>query len=668
MKSVIGFSSLLLLLMMMFQISCSKELSCENCKESKPPIANAGADQITKFPKDSVTLDGTLSSDPDGIIVSYKWAQTSGPLASNIVKQDTSKTLVKTLAMGVYKFELTVVDNVGLSAKDTVQVIVIDTLRNQPPVANAGTDQVISLPPDSTNLSGILSFDPDGTITSYQWSKIAGPPSFTMFSFQSVSTKVDHLVQGIYQFELKVTDNGGLSSNDTVMVTVNGTLSGNIPPICKAGKDTIILSSQTSCTPVPITIPLNGNSSYDPDGAIVAYLWSGSNGIVNPNAASTTVSGLVPGTYPFVLKVTDNLGAIAYDTVHISIVPANRPLLPAQLTLVATLPQPSTGTFAVAGNKLVFAGGGVSSQLGCVTARVDIYNLSTAIWSTAQLSVPREGMGVAMLGNKLFLAGGFVPLVGPPYGCALTNAGNTRSNAIDIYDASANTWSTAQLSSARVPVGAAAGNKVVFASGDDDYIPPAIDINNTATNTWSTSSLAEVRHIFQAAVTGNKIYFGGGSMQLYGVSGGNLSKKIDIYDASSDTWSTDTLSKVRGEMGAIAANNKIYWGGGFVYDPAINDWAPTNSVEIKDLPTNTTTFDCLCEAKSQLTAMRKDDKIIFFGGQLYGMLTARFDIYDLTSKSWSIGVLPDHLRGAAIASFNNVLYVTNGLKVWKLDF
>lgn len=50
-------------------ISCKKEYSCENCKETnKPPIAIAGSDQVITLPTDSVILDGSLSNDPDGTI------------------------------------------------------------------------------------------------------------------------------------------------------------------------------------------------------------------------------------------------------------------------------------------------------------------------------------------------------------------------------------------------------------------------------------------------------------------------------------------------------------------------------------------------------------------------------------------------------------------------
>jgi hypothetical protein len=72
MKPIIKFVGFVLLMGLLFHISCQKELSCDNCKGNSPPIARAGTDQIIVLSKDSVLLDGSISSDPDGIITSYK--------------------------------------------------------------------------------------------------------------------------------------------------------------------------------------------------------------------------------------------------------------------------------------------------------------------------------------------------------------------------------------------------------------------------------------------------------------------------------------------------------------------------------------------------------------------------------------------------------------------
>jgi Tol biopolymer transport system component len=91
---------------------------------------------------------------------------------------------------------------------------------NHPPVANAGNDTTIMLPANTINLNGSLSFDPDSNITGYRWTNISGPSSFNITDANAVQTTVTNLVQGVYLFELKVTDADGLFDRDTVQVTV----------------------------------------------------------------------------------------------------------------------------------------------------------------------------------------------------------------------------------------------------------------------------------------------------------------------------------------------------------------------------------------------------------------------------------------------------------------
>src|SRR6476661_4422395 len=98
---------------------------------------------------------------------------------------------------------------------------------NHPPVANAGNDTTIMLPGNTVNLNGSLSFDPDSNITGYLWTKISGPSSFNITDTHAVQTPVINLVQGVYLFELKVTDADGLFDRDTIQVTVV-----NKPPAC----------------------------------------------------------------------------------------------------------------------------------------------------------------------------------------------------------------------------------------------------------------------------------------------------------------------------------------------------------------------------------------------------------------------------------------------------
>jgi len=92
---------------------------------------------------------------------------------------------------------------------------------NQPPVANAGPDQTIILPANTVNLNGSNSIDPDNNIAAYKWTQITGPSGSIIANTNAAKTGVSGLTEGTYQFELKVTDAGGLISKDTVTILLN---------------------------------------------------------------------------------------------------------------------------------------------------------------------------------------------------------------------------------------------------------------------------------------------------------------------------------------------------------------------------------------------------------------------------------------------------------------
>jgi parallel beta-helix repeat protein len=282
---------------------------------NQSPVANAGQDQNLSLPTNTTTLTGS-GSDPDGTISSYQWTKVSGPTQFTIASPTLAKTGISNLTEGLYQFELKVTDNSGASATDTISVNVTAS-SNQAPIAKAGNSQSITLPTNAVSVDGSNSSDPDGTIASYQWAKVLGPTSAVILNPNQATTDITSLVQGIYQFELKVTDNSGAVGKDTIQVTVGG--APNQAPIANAGLD------------INVTLPTNNltlsGSGTDLDGTIASYQWSKVSGpsqysISSPTQSSPSVSNLVQGTYQFQLTVTDNSGASDVDVVQITVNPA----------------------------------------------------------------------------------------------------------------------------------------------------------------------------------------------------------------------------------------------------------------------------------------------------------------------------------------------------------
>jgi len=294
------------------------------------PSANAGSPKNITLPINTTTLAGS-GTDPDGTIASYLWEKVSGPAATLTGVNQATLTLTN-LVQGTYTFRLTVTDNQGATGSSQVSVVVFPATINQSPSVNAGLNVTLTLPTNSTPLTGVAS-DPDGTIVSFLWEKVSGPTA-TQSGTATTTLSLSNLLAGSYIYRLTVTDNGGATASDEVTVTVTAT---NQNPIVNTGSNQIIVLPTANTT---ITA-----SASDTDGSIASYLWtnvSGPGAVTLTGTTTTTlsVSGLIAGTYVFRITVTDNNGATASADVNVSVqTPTNvNPVANAGVDLTIFLP------------------------------------------------------------------------------------------------------------------------------------------------------------------------------------------------------------------------------------------------------------------------------------------------------------------------------------------
>lgn len=213
-----------------------------------PPVADAGPDQtvtdLNNSSFETVTLDGSGSSDSDGVITRYVWR-----LGTLLLSDSAQPTVNLALPAGENVVTLTVTDDDLATSVDTVTIIV-----NRPPVARAGIDQTLTDADRSgdelVTLDGSQSTDADGSLVLYKW--MEGSTVLASTSEPVVSLP---LAVGGHAITLTVTDDDGGTATDAVQIQI-------LPPACAAD--------------------FNGDESVDGDDVIAFFTaWDGGNADFN---------------------------------------------------------------------------------------------------------------------------------------------------------------------------------------------------------------------------------------------------------------------------------------------------------------------------------------------------------------------------------------------------
>ena len=282
--------------------------------QNRAPTADAGYPQTVNR-GESVTLDASGSSDPDGDSLTYSWTKTAGPSLSLTNASSATPSFTTPSTPTSLTFQVAVSD--GWGGTDTDEVVI--TVQNRAPTADAGARQTVSTG-DTVTLDGSGSSDPDGDSLTYSWTKTTGPslsltnassatPSFTTPSTPTSLT-----------FQVTVSDGWGGTDTDEVVITVQ-----NRAPTADAGV------AQTVNFGTVVTLDASGSS--DPDGDGLNYGWYQLSGTTVSiiDSASARPSFAAPSsaaTLTFRLTVSDGYGGNDTDDVTVTVeAPAATPYL-----------------------------------------------------------------------------------------------------------------------------------------------------------------------------------------------------------------------------------------------------------------------------------------------------------------------------------------------------
>ncbi|MFH0907028.1 MAG: S8 family serine peptidase [bacterium] len=175
---------------------------------------------------------------------------------------------------------------------------------DNPPFADAGPDQTAYVG-DVVNFDGSASFDPDGTIVSYDWDFGDGT------SANAVTVSHSYAAVGIYTVTLVVTDNNGLTAQDIVLVNVLEAPAQSTMHVGDITFSSDIRSlRRASYCRVTATVPILDSSNAAVDAVDVYGSWSdvyvgNVSGSTNSQGTVSFQTGWVRGCGTFTFTVND---------------------------------------------------------------------------------------------------------------------------------------------------------------------------------------------------------------------------------------------------------------------------------------------------------------------------------------------------------------------------
>ncbi len=254
-----------------------------------PVTLDAGVDQII-CNQSSTTLNGNVPSSGIG-----QWSLLSGGGAV-ITNANDPTTTISSLSAGVYQFGWEINNGTCTTVKDTMQITIYDLPTN----SAAGSDQFLC----NLNSTNMVANLPSSGVGS--WYELSGPSLVSFSGTSDPSTSISNLSAGNYSFTWTITNGSCSTSVDTILISVD-----DAPSLASAGIDQALCNTNT--------ITLNGNNPSSGSGNWTLISGPNTPLIVSPNSSSTSVNGIIPGTYKFEWRISNGTCSASADTVSVTI-------------------------------------------------------------------------------------------------------------------------------------------------------------------------------------------------------------------------------------------------------------------------------------------------------------------------------------------------------------
>ena len=215
-------------------------------------------------------------------------------------------------------------------------------------------------------------------------------------------------------------------------------------------------------------------------------------------------------------------------------------------------------------------------------------------------------------------------------------------------------WSQSTLSQARAELASiTVGDLSFFAGGNKGNSPSKrVDIYNALTDSWDFgphTALSVARRSIGVTSVGNYVLFAGG-----GYFGTGPTAVVDVYDMTTGLWSLgNPLSQARATIGATTVGTKAMFAGGIAAGNSVS-----GVVDIYDSTLGPPSFEgawsthTLATPRAFIAAETAGTKALFAGGGTPITTFSVVDIYDDASDTWSQANLSQARSVGDIASIS----------------
>ena len=293
---------------------------------NQAPTADAGAAQ-TVTEGDTVTLDGSGSSDPEEQTLTYTWTAPSGITLSSTSAAQPTFTAPEVDGEADYPFTLIVNDgaqdstaaNVTITVKDdTAPSFGTETVNDQTAVSHIAMEDLVL--PAATGGNGTLTYTLACASGATGCTGTPALPPGLSFAADDRQLTGTPDTPGTYSMEYTATDaDDNVTATDAATLTFDVTVGANQAPTADAG------AAQTVTEGDRVT--LDGSGSSDPEGQTLTYAWTAPSGsgitLSSPSAAKPTFDAPAVGSngaeYEFTLIVNDGVQDSAAASVTITV-------------------------------------------------------------------------------------------------------------------------------------------------------------------------------------------------------------------------------------------------------------------------------------------------------------------------------------------------------------